>query len=311
VDAGCEASQREAGRQGCPGHAPQAARRRSPPRPDFSGDPVRQRSPDLAHVLRVGGEQRPIAQQVDQPRHAARRAVDHGERRIREDAALAPRCDAQAMVDVVARLGCGQRPQVPADGDALAKLTQLVALELLAELGLAQQHDLQQLCRSRLQVGEQAHLLERFGRQGLRLVHQEQHVPTLCLLVQQELVEHFQQLGHRAAEGREPEFGVDGLQQFQRREVRVEEEGDLAIAAEALDQGAAQGGLTRADLADDGDEALALLDAVDEMPEGLAVRRREEEVPRVRGELEGLLVEAEILRVHLRRGSGTLGWKPP
>ena len=57
-------------------------------------------------------------------------------------------------------------------------------------------------------------------------------------------------------------------------EARIEEIRDLGIGAEPLEQRAAQRRLAGADLAGDRDEALALLDPVEQVRERLAVRGR-------------------------------------
>ncbi len=57
-----------------------------------------------------------------------------------------------------------------ATGDALGELPQLDACQHLAQLGLTDQDDLQQLLRRSFEIREQAHLLQRFGREVLRLV---------------------------------------------------------------------------------------------------------------------------------------------
>ena len=66
-----------------------------------------------------------------------------------------------------------------AAGDALSELAQLVAIQELAQLRLADQNDLQQLVGRRLQIGEQAHLLEHVGGKILRLIDDDDDAPAL------------------------------------------------------------------------------------------------------------------------------------
>ena len=54
------------------------------------------------------------------------------------------------------------------------KVTELGASEQLRQLRLADQHDLNQLGRGCLEIGEEAHLLEHLGRQVLRLIHDQE-----------------------------------------------------------------------------------------------------------------------------------------
>src|SRR5690606_2339300 len=90
----------------------------------------------------------------------------------------------------------------------------------------------------------------------------------------------------------------DRLEQLAGGELRVEQEGDVDLGAEAAQQGAAQRRLARPDLAGHGDEALALLDAVEQVREGLAMGGREEQEARVRAQRERLLPEPEERGIH-------------
>ncbi len=58
------------------------------------------------------------------------------------------------MFDVLRRLRPTQRLEVVTARDALRELAQIVSRQELAELGLADQDDLQQLLFCRLEVGE-------------------------------------------------------------------------------------------------------------------------------------------------------------
>ena len=95
-----------------------------------------------------------------------------------------------AMIHIRGGLGARQRGEVIAAGNALSELAQLDAREHFAQLGLADQDDLQQLLRRRLQVREQPHLLQRFGREVLRLVDDHDDAPALGMRFQQAMVEH-------------------------------------------------------------------------------------------------------------------------
>ena len=79
------------------------------------------------------------------------------------------------MPDVVLGLASATAPQVEARDHALRQLLELGPREHRAQLGLADQDDLQQLALVGLEVGQQAQLLEHVGREILRLVD-DQHV---------------------------------------------------------------------------------------------------------------------------------------
>ena len=115
--------------------------------------------------------------------------------------------------------------------------------------------------------------------------------------VEQEAVEPVEQLGARALAG-QPELAVDGLEQLEPGQARVEQIGDLGIGSDPLEQRAAQRGLARPDLARDRDEALALLDAVEQVRERLAVRGGQEQEARVGCERERLLSQPVMPCVH-------------
>ena len=72
---------------------------------------------------------------------------------------------------------------------ALGELLELGPLEHRAQLGLADQDDLQQLALVGLEVGQQAQLLEHLGRELLRLVDDEHVVLADGVGLQQEVVE--------------------------------------------------------------------------------------------------------------------------
>ena len=73
-----------------------------------------------------------------------------------------------------------QRFYVVLEGDSLAQLANRLARELAVELGLAEQHHLQQLALLGLQVGQQAQRLERLERHRLALVHAQHHAFALA-----------------------------------------------------------------------------------------------------------------------------------
>ena len=71
------------------------------------------------------------------------------------------------------------------EGDALAQLADRFRGELAVQLGLAEQHDLQQLALLGFQVGQQAQRLQRLERHRLRLVHAQHDALALAREVEQ------------------------------------------------------------------------------------------------------------------------------
>ena len=128
---------------------------------------------DTMVLARECAEQRAVADHVDHARDAAAQAVDLLERARRER--LGGRAGhAHAVLDVPGALVARERAQVIAAGDALRELAQVRLLEQRAQFFLADQDDLQQLGRRRLEVREQAHLFERLRTEVLRFVD-DQH----------------------------------------------------------------------------------------------------------------------------------------
>ena len=194
-----------------------------------------------------------------------------------------------------------QRIEVVAAGDALRELPQVVAREHVAQFGLADQDDLQQLLRFGLEVGEQAHLLEHLGRQVLRLVDDQHHALALGMRLEQVAIEDVDQLLH-AAHGvvgqQDAQLLADRQQELRRVHARVQDQRDLGVVRLLGQQRADDGGLAGADFAGELDEAAGLGDAIDQVRQRLGVATAEEQVARVRRDREGLLGQAVERKVH-------------
>jgi hypothetical protein len=206
--------------------------------------------------------------------------------------------DAQAVLDVAEGVLLAERREVAADADTLFELAQLAAPELVLELGLADQDDLEELARGRLEGGEDADLLEGLDAHLLRLV--EYHHHRLALLPRGE--EMLVQRGHELALGGTPpvdaEVVEDGADQLDVREVGVEDERALDVGGQLAQERAAEGGLAGAHVADEGHEPLLAGDAVEETGQDLVVAFRPEEEAWVGRENEGRILEAEECLVH-------------
>src|SRR5690606_21924536 len=100
----------------------------------------------------------------------------------------------QSVRDIRGSLRFRERIQVVAAGNALRQLPQLGPVQQLAQFGLPDQDDLQQLLRGGLQVRQQPQLLQRVRRQVLRFVDDHDDAPSLRMPVEQALVEHIHQV---------------------------------------------------------------------------------------------------------------------
>ncbi len=169
--------------------------------------------------------------------------------------------------------------------------------ERLVELGLAEQHDLQQLVAVRLQVRQQPHLLERVLGHDVRLVDQDHHAAPGAVERDQVLLQLAQR--HAAPLGRELELEVvaDRVQDLVARERGRGEVDGRDVLRQPLHQHAAQHGLAAADLARHLDDAFVVQHRVDQrLQRRAAVGAVEEEIG-VRRDAERRLGEAEMLEV--------------
>ena len=110
-------------------------------------------------------------------------------------------------------------------GHALGELAQLAAGEHLLELRLAHEHDLDQLLGVRLQVRDEADLLEHVGGEVLGLVDQEHDVAVLFARLEEEAVQRVDVVLERGAGSGDVEVLEDRAQQLRRGEGGVEHEG--------------------------------------------------------------------------------------
>jgi hypothetical protein len=211
----------------------------------------------------------------------------------------------QAVRDVGAGLGIRQRPEVVARDHALGQLFQLGLGQHGAQLGLADQDDLQQLALAGLQVGQQAQLFQHLGRQVLRLVDHQHVVVALGVAVQQVAVDGVDIAFHAQRAGGcgrqlDAELVADRQQQFLDRQLGIEDVGQAAVVGNLLDEAAAHRGLAGADLARQQDEAAAAADAVQQVGQRLAMALAHEEVARIGRDRERLLLQVEVVSVHTK-----------
>src|SRR5207302_57073 len=120
-------------------------------------------SPDAPSLVRIADEERVVADDVDHPRDSGRILADSAYRRFLEEIDIARAADPKARSDVVAcfllRHWRNRTPQA----DSLLQLSQFGQLKPFLELRLADEQYLQQLVGRRLEVREEADLLERCG----------------------------------------------------------------------------------------------------------------------------------------------------
>ena len=209
----------------------------------------------------------------------------------------------QPVGDVLGAFLGAQRVEVEAGDDPLGQLLQLGPRQHVAQLGLADQHDLQQLAFVGFQVGEQAQLLQHLGAELLGLVDNEHAVAAGRVGLQQELVEQPRPVAHgfgacRRAGGDHTEVLTHGLHQLGGGEARVDDIGHVAVRRHLLQETAADGGLAGADLAGEHHEAATAVQPVEKVGQRLAVPPAHEEVVRVGRDGKRVLAQAEEGGVH-------------
>src|SRR5262249_58843651 len=175
---------------------------RAPPRPRQAGDPNGlpalpdrvdgpfDRPPiDAARLVRVPDEQAVIGQDVDAARDTVRVLGDARDGVVQEQARVGAAGDPQPAGDILAGFLSGQWAYRASQADALAELAELWPRELVSQLRLPDEQDLKQLRVGRLEVREQAQVLE--GRRGevLRLVDDDEGGLALAPALDQESIE--------------------------------------------------------------------------------------------------------------------------
>src|SRR5690606_24239153 len=103
---------------------PAAPESRLPGALGIGNGPLHVSRADLRRARTIGGEQRLVAENIDQPRHAARRRIQGGQRPGAEQRGPALAGDAQAMLDVALTGLAIQWRQRVGEGDALLELAQ-------------------------------------------------------------------------------------------------------------------------------------------------------------------------------------------
>ena len=274
------------------------------PAVDFAGGASHQSGADPARFLGVGAQQRAVASHVDHAWDSPRQAENLGHTRSGKyiaGSAGHPQPVAYITLGFLAR----QRFQMVSAGDPLRQLTQLGAVQQFAQLRLPDQNDLQELLRRSLKIGEQPDLLQHLGGEVLRLVHDHDDAPSLRMGGQKAPVQRIDHLLDAAAIGvgnDESQFLADREQKLHRSHPRIQDHGDIRVMRNTRQQRADHGGFAGADLPRQLNESARFVDAIEQMRQSLGVALAQIEITRIRGDREGLFVEAEETEVHGSQG---------
>ena len=191
-------------------------------------------------------------------------------------------------------LGGIHRRQVMRRDHPLAKLLEAqMGLQGVAELGLAEQQDLQQRMRAELEVGEHAQLFERFHCKVLRLVHHQQAATARPGLLMQEALDRAERGSLIVPLYRKPEALRDDMDNLLAAQLARYHLADGQLPGiDRCDHVRHEGGLARADFTGDDDEAFALRKTITQIRQCLAVRSAGEIEGRVRRQLERLAAQS-------------------
>ena len=226
--------------------------------------------------------QRLVGNEIEETRISVGRAVNKIERLGCEFHAIgAATRNRQAMRDVRGQRIPLERLERAANGNALIDLPHRGVLELVAKLGLADEHELQKLLRS-LEIGEDADLLEQRRRKILRLVDDQHRIRLQRNERSQKVVQRIAEL--RPRRGVQPsalhivdrhhaELDEQHLQQVFARHKRVGHERAEGFAVERREHAAAERGLARTRLARQDDDAFAAPNARAQLVEHGRMRR--------------------------------------
>ena len=206
--------------------------------------------------------------------------------------------DGEPVLDVGRGLLSGEGPDVPAQRDALVQLHELGVEKERAQLRLADEDDAQELLGGGLEVREEAELLEHLDGERLGLVDHDDRAAARLALREEVAVERADELGAAVRVGMKSEFGIDRLQELERREDGIEDVRGRRVGNRPGQERAQQGRLSRAHVAGDADEAARLRQAELQVREGVGVLARQEQVARVRRQPERRVGEPEELLVH-------------
>src|SRR5258706_10263973 len=163
---------------------------------------------------------------------------------------------------------------------------------------------MQNLFLARFQPCEHAYFLEHFRAEIVRVIDDQHDLFALHELLQQESVEHVEQLHFLRFERIEPEIHEHRLQKLDFVKLRLEYLRNDHVLIELRQELLDKGGLAAADFSRDHHEAFAIPHAVVHVSLGAGVSLAHEEKPGVRRELEWLYLQTEMLEIHVRLPSG-------
>ena len=201
------------------------------------------------------------------------------------------------MLQVLLGLVLRQRGERALEGDALLELPVFGCRQFFVQLGLAGNHDLDQLFFLGFEVRDQPQALDRFGGEVLRLVQHDDHVAARRHLADGEVVQPANEidLGEFVPGFEKAEVIQHHEEDLFEAQLRVENKGGLGFLVQLVDRRSEQRGLARPRLADHGHKAHAFADGVQDRRQRLLVLRGRKEKPRLRGRFEWFFGKSKVI----------------
>ncbi len=241
-----------------------------------------------------------VAEAVDDAGGASGEACNFGDG-VRGEACVVGVCagNREAVVDVGGDFFEGERFEMVGEGDALAELFEVGLGDFFAELGLADEDDLEELFGGGFEIGEHAEFFEDFVGEVLGFINDDDDEAVLGKLVDEELVDAEEHGGLVGGVGDgDGEFVANEADELDGVEVGVADEGDLGVVFEVAQEEVGDEGFAGADFAGEQDEAAALFDGIDQIGEGFIVARGFVKELGIGGVAEGELFEVVVREVH-------------
>ena len=243
-------------------------------------------------------EQAFVTHGIDQAWDALAVIVNPPERRTCEVGSAVTAGDMDAMLDILPHFRTLERAQMVADSDALTKLSEAMIIQPLAQLGLAHEHNLEELAVIGFEIGKQSNLFKEIEGEILGFVDDQHGFAALFDLFEEKFVD--------GRDGFEPvqtfdiqaKFHRNGLHELVCVQDRVQDERGRVFVAKLFQHRPAERRLAGADFPRELDETFPLANAVEQMIQRLAMLGTEVQEARVRRNVERRLRQAIVFQIH-------------
>ena len=240
-----------------------------------------------------------VCEYVDSPCQAAGCFFDGGCGFLVENIRPLVTHTAQAKVEVRQGIFRRKRLQIKIVRDALLQLAYMRLRQFFVQLGLTEQHHLQQFAFIGFQVAEQADFFQRFHRHALRFFHEHHHRLAFRMFLQKVILQflhHVQLAG--VAVNIQTEFVRNHVQDIVWRQTGVGDVDHINLVGQSHFQHAAQHGFAAANFPHHLDNAFATGNGVGQRIQRCASLAAFEKQAGVGRDFERRPFESEMLQIH-------------